>query len=127
MLKLIPQPQYQSGSFSPKALPTSGSITTVGAVSGKYVKYGNLVSVSLSVNIVNNGTGAGYLKIDNMPFACGSVDGNGSGRESSFTGNGLLGRIDAGTKNLYIQTYAGLYPAGSGYTVNFTVNYLTSS
>lgn len=115
---------YKEGTFTPTVTATTGSITSFGTLSGKYTKVGNFVSVSLSIQITNNGTGLGYLKVSNMPYTCGTLDGNGSGRESAATGYGLLGRIDASTTNLYIQRYDGLYPGGTGYIVNFTVNYL---
>lgn len=114
---------YKEGTFTPSVSATSGSITSFGTLSGKYTKIGNQVTVVLSLPITNNGTGAGSLKVSNMPYTCGASDSFGAGREQQSTGNGLFGYINGSTTNLYIQRYDGAYPGGTNYTIGFTVTY----
>jgi hypothetical protein len=115
---------YEEGTFTPTVVSTSGTITTVGATTGQYTKIGDLVTVIVFLPITNNGTGAGLVRVTNMPFACNATASSyGSGREQNVTGNGLFGYINAGTQNLYIQRYDGAYPGGTGYGVGFTITY----
>jgi hypothetical protein len=115
---------YEEGTFTPSVTSTSGTITTVGATTGQYTKIGDLVTVIVYLPITTNGTGAGLIKVSNMPFTCKTgFPSFGSGREQQATGWGLFGYIDAATTNLYIQKYDGAYPGGSGYGIGFTITY----
>lgn len=115
---------YEEGTFTPTVVSTSGTITTVGATTGQYTKIGDLVTVIVFLPITTNGTGAGSIRVTNMPFTCNATASSyGAGREQNATGNGLFGYINAGTTSLYIQRYDGAYPAANGYGLGFTITY----
>jgi len=115
---------YREGTFTPTLLSTSGTITTVGTTVGRFTKIGNQVTVVLYLPITTNGTGAGLLRVSNMPYTCNAAASSfGAGREQLVTGNGTFGYIDANTTNLYIQRYDGAYPGGTGFGNGFTITY----
>lgn len=115
---------YEEGTFTPTVVSTSGTITTVGATTGQYTKIGDLVTVIVFLPITTNGTGAGSIRVTNMPFTCNATASSyGAGREQNLTGNGLFGYINTGTTSLYIQKYDGTYPGGTGYGIGFTITY----
>jgi len=102
---------YEEGTFTPTVVSTTGTITTVGTTSGSYTKVGNKVTVWFKIAITTNGTGAGFIKITNLPFTVSSSKiGTGSSREMIF--NGLPGMVyaDSSTTNAYIMKYDGTYP-----------------
>lgn len=56
-----------SSTFTPTVTSGSGTITTLGTVSGNYYIIGKLMWVSIIINITTAGTGAGALIVTNLP------------------------------------------------------------
>lgn len=118
---------YEEGTWTPVVTASSGTITTVGTVQGFYTKIGNLVFVWGTVQITNNGTGAGILLVAGLPFtplattqsASGCV---GSGYNTSSGAMSLV-RITGNSTQCQIARYDGLYPIGTGQTIGFSANY----
>ena len=59
---------YEEGTWTPVVSSTSGTITTVGAVSGTYIKVGSQVTVFADINITLLGTGSNALRVAGLPF-----------------------------------------------------------
>lgn len=106
--------QYKEGTWTPVVTSTIGTITTVGAVSGTYTRTGRTVYITYDVSITTNGTGAGAIKIEGLPFTL-SKRGFGVGVEADVTGALSLNNAIAGTTYVLVTTVTGLYPGGSGY------------
>lgn len=102
-----------SGTWSPTVTATSGTITTLGAVSGSYSLVGNLVFVHLDIAVTTNGTGAGGVQ-STLPFNADGVYVM-AGRELNVTGNTLSGTVATGPTAITIYNYNNTYPAGNGY------------
>ena len=115
---------YEIGTWTPTVTAGTGTITTVGTVSGSYTKVGRLVVLGYSIVITNNGTGASNIQVSNLPFAAGTIN-NGSGQNTS------TGTIDSiyispsfNSGGTFIVTkYDGAYPVASGQTLIGTIAY----
>jgi hypothetical protein len=59
---------YEEGTFTPTITAATGSYTSVTNISGIYTKIGNCVSVAVSFQLSNVGTGTGNAQINGMPF-----------------------------------------------------------
>ncbi|MDW5315022.1 hypothetical protein [Rhizobium sp. PL01] len=101
-------------SFTPTVAATTGTITTVGAVSGKYKRVGRTVFVDVDVTITTNGTGAGQITIGGMPVASARLVTAFFGREAGLSNKALHGSISAAGSTMTVFDYAGAYPAASG-------------
>lgn len=110
--ELLDDAEY--GTWTPVVTSTAGTITTVGAVSGTYTKVGRLVYITYDVIITTNGTGAGAVKIDGLPFTL-SKRGFGVGVEADVVGTLNLNNGIAATTYTLVTTTVGLYPGGTGY------------
>jgi hypothetical protein len=116
---------YEEGTHSPAATPTSGSFTTV-TQSGSYVKIGQVVNYSFIVTINSVGTGSGDVNIV-LPFVCGlsPIRPMGSGRENALTGNTLQVRtLSDGSAN---ATILGGGALGNGWQALCTITYQTTA
>jgi len=112
---------YEEGTWTPSLTTTSGSLTTVSVGTGYYTKVGRMVTITCSPTIVTNGTGAGALLIDGLPFP---QTANGFAGASRNDGNGNVFGINANTgTQLYIQKYDGTYPGGNGYGFSISISY----
>lgn len=114
---------YEEGTWTPTVTSSSGTITTVGAVSGKYTRIGRQVTAICSVTITTNGTGAGYIAIGGLPF---SSDNNpsptGVGKEVALTDKTLgVSMVDATT--MKVQFYDATYPGGNGAIIRCSLVY----
>lgn len=111
-----------SGTWTPQISSSAGTITTVGAVSGTWVKTGESVTITFSVAITTNGTGSGYIFLQGMADAL-PVGAIGTGVESNQTGKGLvLARFASGT--FWVKFYDGTYPGGDLYILQGTATYV---
>jgi hypothetical protein len=88
---------YETGTFTPTATPSSGSFTTT-SNTGTYRKVGSMVYVHMSIGIANVGTGSGYINLGGLPFAFATTGGSGQVplivRETNLIGDmfgGFLG------------------------------------
>jgi hypothetical protein len=117
---------YEEGTWTPTVTSGSGSITTVGAVSGVYTKIGNVLIAEFTITITTNGTGAGSIIASGLPFAATANAYIGAGRENAATGNLLQLYLPASSNAVTVKNYNDSYPAGSGYTMFGTISYRTS-
>jgi hypothetical protein len=99
--------------YSPTIGCGSGSITTLGTVTGSYYDVGAVRHVEIVINITTNGSCAGAVTAT-LP----SVPASGNfilyGAETNSTGYMLIGRQTAGA-SFIIVTFGNAYPGGSGY------------
>jgi hypothetical protein len=96
--------------FTPTVQSSSGTITTVGTVSGRYKQIGKLVFYALRITITTNGTGAGTVQVTNMPVTASQAT-VGNGRANTNSGKMLQPVIGAGGTVLTIRNYDNTYPA----------------
>lgn len=118
---------YEEGSWTPVVTASSGTITTVGTVQGFYTRIGNFVFVWGTVEVTNNGTGAGALLVAGLPFnplsttqsgsGCVGAGYNTSSAQMSFV------RITGNSTQAQLRRYDAAYPIGSGQTIGFSGNY----
>jgi hypothetical protein len=100
--------------YTPTVTAISGSITTLGTVSGRFKQLGKSVFISLSVTITTNGTAAGGINItlpSGMATAAASAL---AGRENGVTGNMLQGMIASGGSTCAVLTYNNAHPGANG-------------
>lgn len=113
---------YEEGTWTPSVSATSGAITTVGTVVGRYTKIGRQVTIHYQVAITNNGTGGGFLTIQGLPFtpttALSQFNGIGSNASSAKS---TVSTIDGGV--IYVRYYDATYPVASGEIVFGTITY----
>jgi len=113
---------YEEGTWTPSVSAAVGTITTVGAVSGFYTKIGNLVTVSMSIAITTNGTGASSIVVSNPPFTAINNQCNGSGSENNSTGKMINASIIPAS-SIFLSYYDATYPAFSGALLKATLTY----
>lgn len=110
------------GTTNPTMTPGSGTITTPGATTLKYVVEDKRVDVDVNLTITTNGTGATNIAIP-APVAAAS------GRtfflygRSSGSGSMLVGTVSGST--ITIRTYNSGYPGGDGYNMLLSGFYYT--
>lgn len=103
--------------YTPTLTVASGSLTTAVAY-GSYIRRGNVVYIKISIAIPDNGTAAGWIKFTLPIPAIGNIGSLVSGKERGVTSNVVCGYIDGGgATDCMLQTYNGLYPGGTGYTI----------
>ncbi len=98
----------------PTVSSQTGTITTVGTVTAKYLRRGPIVHFIVSITITTNGTGGTNVRAT-VPIAIVN-DGISHGRENGVTGYALHGLVTGG--RIGSQTYDGLYPGGDGRIIN---------
>lgn len=113
--------QYKEASWTPVVSSTIGSISSYSAT-GNYTRVGRQVTVFYNILISANGTGAGQLKIDGLPFTIGSNRPYGVGMETDAVGFNITTQGIVATTYALASQFAGTYPGGSGYRLqgNFT-------
>ena len=117
---------YEEGAWTPSVSATSGTITTLGAVSGTYTKIGRWVKCFYSIAITTNGTAAGALIVGGIPVArAGSSAICGYGREELVVGT-MHFASEASTTSVAITTYNTLYPGANGYLLRGYLEYFTA-
>jgi hypothetical protein len=117
---------YETGTWTPSVSSGSGSLGSVGAVSGVYTKIGNVLNVEFTVTITLNGTGSNSIQVGSLPFAATANAYIGCGRENAATGNLLQLYLPSSQSTVTIKNYNDTYPAGNGYTFFGTITYRTS-
>jgi hypothetical protein len=110
--------------YTPTVTATSGTITAYIA-EGKYIRRGNLLTISVNVEITNNGTGAGALRVS-LPSATIGMTLGGTilaGRERAVTSAALTAYIESASSIASVLTYDGLYPGAAGAAISFAGSY----
>lgn len=113
---------YEEGTWTPVVSSTSGTITTVGAVSGRYIKVGTQVTVFATVNITTRGTASGALVVDGLPFA------PNTSLQASYTPTGVnfSSALTVGgftTSVMFLRYYDGTFPVDTGNGIYVTSTY----
>lgn len=116
---------YEEGTWTPTLSASSGTITTVGAVSGIYTKIGRLVIATIDATITTNGTAAGTLRAS-LPFtAANELTHFGTGRESAVSFAQLVAFTGFANTNMNILKYDNSYPGADGARIQVTIGYIT--
>jgi len=113
---------YEEGTWTPAVTAGSGSITSYNS-SGTYTKVGRQVTISGSIQITNNGTGASYLNIAGLPFTVGTQGGSGAVRSSGFGGHLVAIQAPNGGTGFTMWKYDNTYPVGTNSQMNFSFSY----
>lgn len=111
--------------FTPVVTADTGTITTY-AAEGRYIKRGNLLTISINISITTNGTGAGKVLVTLPAATPAKMTLGGSclvGVERNIFSCGLTGYIDGGTNIAEVTQYDGSYPGGDGAAINITGSY----
>jgi len=106
-----------TGSFTPTVAATSGTITTLGTVSGYAFYLGDMVWVEYSIAITTNGTGASALTATLPATAATGAVSVLNGRSIAVGGQQLQGRIASGGTVVTIWTDDNTYPGADGETI----------
>jgi hypothetical protein len=110
--------------FTPVVTAGSGTITAYSA-EARYIKRGNLLTISVNILITDNGTGAGSLFVT-MPAATsgGAIGGTClNGRERALTNDAVSAYMDSGSNIAQALSYDGTYPGGTGAVLSFAGSY----
>jgi hypothetical protein len=117
---------YDEGTWNPILTAATGSITTYTA-SGSYVKVGKLVTVSLTYNITNKGTGATYGIISGLPFNV-SLGASTQSRDRGSSGLGIVHYcINNSTQILAWDPTTSGYPWNTNTAVDLSFSYIATT
>jgi hypothetical protein len=106
--------------YTPTVTAQTGTITTLSANTGYYLRIGKLCAFYVKVQISNKGTGAGYLGIT-LPFTtANTTEQVFVGRESIATGTTLNGLIGANENKMQVLTYNALTIIENNYRINMS-------
>ena len=115
---------YEEGTWTLTVGSTAGTITTVGATIGRYVRIGRQVYLSWQITITTNGTGAGAITITGVPFSeSTALSYYGGGGYIVNTGKGLTQVLLSGTGTIYARVADGTYPGADGEIIAGSLNY----
>ena len=118
----------ERGTWTPIATANVGTITTVGATSGGYVKLGRNMLLTFRIAITTNGTGASAIHVAGSPFpaAAGEFRSFGCGAEVNNTGKQLTVSIAANASAFDFNYYDATYPGIDGALLCGTLPYITA-
>ena len=113
---------YEEGTWTPTVIALTGTITSYTS-SGKYTKIGRQVIINYDFTITNNGTGAGVIAMQGLPFSVSSAyTAVGVCRDIALSGNnGVV--LNTATATLNMQTIVNTYIGGTGARVIGTLCY----
>lgn len=109
--------------FTPVVSAQTGTITTLGTVTGLYKVVGDTVQVKSAIAVTTNGTAGGDVRF-NLPFGTPVETGVGGGRERTITGKALQ-VVTTGTQAA-IYNYDNSYPAANGCILDVDFQYRIS-
>ena len=117
-------PQNPWIAFTPVVTARSGTITAYSAET-RYIKRGNLLTVSVNIFITDNGTGAGSLFVTMPVVGGGGLIGGTclNGRERAITSEAISAYMEAGSNIAEVVRYDGTYPGGTGAVLSFSGSY----
>lgn len=112
---------YEEGTWTPTIASNTGTITSYTS-SGSYTKVGRQVTLILTFKITNNGTGAGYIKITNLPFNVITGNSAGTGAEVSAVGYQTVAYAPSSAQ-INMFKYDWTYPGGLNHEFYVTITY----
>lgn len=112
--------QGQFKPYTPTVTSFTGAFTTLGTVTGRYCKIGNLIVVQYSIPITTNGTAATGILIT-TPTAIGGIAALVTGRENASTGKAIGGAISG--SQILLQYADGTYPGANGALIAGVIAY----
>lgn len=98
--------------YTPTVTSNTGTITTLGAVSGRSKTIGKTVFFQVVANITTNGTGATYLNFT-LPSTPSGFDFFAVGQDLGI-GPMVIGHVVASSANMAVTLTTGAYPAVNG-------------
>lgn len=98
--------------YTPTITTGSGTITTLGTVTGRYWETDKMVDFYVNVQITTNGTGATDLRAT-LPFTNSPASTVAHGRESGVSGVALTGTIAGSATTVVIRKYDNSYPGAN--------------
>jgi hypothetical protein len=113
---------YEEGTWTPVVTSGTGALTSYTS-SGTYTKVGCVVTVSAYIKITNNGTGATYLNVADLPYTVGAQGASGAVKESGLTGNTVAMSVTNGGTSYTMWTYNNGYPGGTNAKFNLSFSY----
>lgn len=115
---------YEEGTWTPAISSSSGTITTVSSISGYYTRVGRQVTLTGKFTITTNGTGAGVILIQSLPWNVANALGAGTGNDGGLS-NPAMKTIFAGATNYLIMQNCtdGSYPVATGSVISFAFTY----
>lgn len=113
---------YEEGTWTPVPVASSGTITTVGTVSGTYTKIGRQVTIWATIAITNNGTGSGRLDVSGLPFTASATRHAGVGWNQG-SAETLSAYVNPSATTAGVWRYNATYPLSSLDSIIFTVTY----
>jgi hypothetical protein len=116
---------YEEGTWTPSVTSSVGTITTLGTVTGKYTKIGNVVTLFTRIDVTLNGTGAGQIQVAGLPYSASTsiLAYSGYGKDRAVTGKMLSVDFVPTTSFFEVTNYDNTYPATTGATLIVTVIY----
>ena len=116
---------YEVGTWTPVPTATTPGITPpiFTSASGTYTKIGREVYITYNILFGVNGTGAGAIRLDGLPFTL-AQRGFGVGVESDAVGFGIYANAIEATTFALVQTFTGTYPGGTGYRLQGNFSYI---
>jgi hypothetical protein len=112
---------YEEGTWTPTIASNTGTITSYTS-SGSYTKVGRQVTLIFTFKITNNGTGAGFIKITNLPFNVVTGNSAGTGVEFSAVGYQTAAYVASSTQ-INMFKYDWTYPGGLNHDFRVTITY----
>jgi hypothetical protein len=117
---------YEEGTWTPTVVALSGTFTTVGTCTGRYVKIGQLVVVNYIVNVTTLGSGAVGFAVTNLPFSAVSPISLPGYGVNANNANQLSSIITGGGTRADTYLYNGGNPLGAGQQYNMAISYFTT-
>ena len=113
---------YEEGTFTPTISSTVGAITAYTINSARYTKIGRVVHIVVQFFVSDNGTGAGQIYLQGLPFTnavatCGMTYNQSTGAVGAIS-------VSTSATDGYINQYNGLYPVVSGQTLQLNLTYI---
>jgi len=107
--------------YTPTITTGSGTITTLGTITGRYKQLGKVVVLQLVIPITTNGTGAGDVRAT-APVAIQQRN-YGTGKDIGVSSKQLNVIANPATALIQITNYDNTYPGANGAQLEVTVIY----
>lgn len=99
--------------YTPTITAETGTITTLGAVTGAYKRWDNSLDYAVDIAITTNGTGGGAVQAT-LPETAVIDNSVGAGREIAVSGKLLSASVPVNTARVDIRNYDNTYPGANG-------------